>query len=280
MRIGRAFGLLAGLAASAGLGAQDLEQVLPAEKLGAGDLLVIGFQGGWKRFDDAELGPRRVKLWLDQRAMAGLHAVSFANKRRQVALELIRRCVDRNGDGLLQPEERDCGVRLALYGQSLGGSAVTNLAWELRALDIPVLLSVQVESVGYGDEEVPPNVALAANFYQYSGFLPRGEERIRALDPARTLILGNFGFDYDGPRGAAIGAIGQPWWSRLIENHHRIVDRDPQVWRQVEAMILTAYELRTVPYAELHAQANRFAVPDCDRCAGYMVDAAARPAPP
>jgi hypothetical protein len=262
------------MAAASAAAAQDLDQVLPPKRLAGGDLLVIGFQGGWKRFDDAQLGPRMVKLWLEQRALPGLHAATFANRRRQVALELVRRSLDLDGDGLLEPEERDSGVRLVLYGQSLGGSALIKLAWELRALDVPVLLTIQVESVGYGDEEVPPNVALAANFYQYSGFLPRGEERIRALAADRSLILGNFGFDYDGPRGAVIDRIGQPWWSRLFKNHHRIVDRDPQVWRQVEAMILTAYELRRWPPAELRELAARFELPDCDRCEGFIAELA------
>jgi hypothetical protein len=246
-------------------GAQKLEDLATPRPLAAGDLLVIGFQGGWKRHDDATLGPRMVDLWLAERGLPHLHAETFANRRRAVALELVREAMDLDRDGLLEPAERDDGVRLVILGMSLGGSAVIKLAWELRALDLPILLTIQVESVGYGDEEIPPNVALAANFYQYSGFLPRGEQRIRPVDPASTVILGNFGYDYRGPRREALERVGQPWWSRLLRNHHRAVDRDPSIWREVERLVLGASVLRAVPYSELRQYASAFPVPDSDR---------------
>jgi hypothetical protein len=80
---------------------------------------------------------------------------------------------------------------LILYGQSFGGAAVVKLARELEVMGVPVLLTVQVDSVGRGDGIIPANVARAANLFQRNGLFIRGEPKIRAQDPSRTTIIGN-----------------------------------------------------------------------------------------
>src|SRR3990170_4244220 len=123
--------------------------------------LVIGFLGGRQPWNNAKEGTRRL------------------------ALELIRNAFDRNQDGRLDEAERQ-RVRLILYGQSFGGAAVVKLARELQALDIPVLLTVQIDSVGREDAEIPANVQAAANLFQHDGRLIRGEAEIRAEDLQKT----------------------------------------------------------------------------------------------
>jgi len=137
--------------------------------------------------------------------------------------------------GLLSDNEKR-QVRIILYGHSRGGSAMVQLARELNQRGIPVLLTVQVDSVrrfGVDDSKIPPNVARAVNFYQPNGMI-HGRARIRAEDPAKTQILGNFRFDY---KEHPIYCPEYPWYDRTFAKTHTEIDRDPAVWSRVEALI-------------------------------------------
>jgi hypothetical protein len=100
-----------------------------------------------------------------------------------------------------------------------------------------VLLTIQVDSVEKHHENdalIPANVAEAANFYQPHGLL-RGRPRIRAADPERTKILGNFRFDYSK---LPVNCDGEyPWLVRVFARAHAEIECDPGVWNQVEDLI-------------------------------------------
>jgi len=101
-----------------------------------------------------------------------------------------------------------------------------------------VLLTIQVDSVSRGGENgqvIPANVAEAANFYQLDGFL-HGQPQIRAADPARTHILGNFRFDY---KTTPINCKHYPWYDNVFMKPHTEIECDPRVWDQVESLIHT-----------------------------------------
>ena len=168
--------------------------------------LVIGFLGGRDAWDDSSKGVRQLALELRSE---GLLAETFENWRRSVALEAVRDALDRNGDGAIDVQEAGTfqngqnvqNVRLVVYGQSFGAAAVVKFAHELNELDVPIELSVQVDSVGRDDALIPPNVRSAANLYQTDGWFLDGEHPIRAEDPEATRILGNWRFDYSEPPG-------------------------------------------------------------------------------
>lgn len=228
--------LLCLLAAPAAWSTQQPGDFVTPAPMPEGDILVIGFLGGRDRWDDQTKGVRRLALELRAMQLEGVHVETVENARRRVALDLIRRALDRDGDGALDDDER-AAARLILYGQSFGGAAVVKLARELDALGVPVLLTVQIDSVGRGDGVIPPNVRRAANLYQDNGWLIRGEAPIRAADPARTEILGNFRYDYDERK---ISLEGVPWYKSLARAAHAKMDRDPEVWAQVELLLLDA----------------------------------------
>jgi len=181
--------------------------------------LVIGFLGGRQPWNNAKEGTRRL------------------------ALELIRNAFDRNQDGRLDEAERQ-RVRLILYGQSFGGAAVVKLARELQALDIPVLLTVQIDSVGREDAEIPANVQAAANLFQHDGRLIRGEAEIRAEDLQKTKILGNFRFSYQDKQ---VDMSDVTWHKRIFRDAHAKMDRDTEVWTQVEELIVAAIKEKAEP---------------------------------
>lgn len=100
---------------------------------------------------------------------------------------------------------------------------------------MPVLLTVQIDSVGRGDEMIPANVRTAANFYQNTGKLIHGASNIRAEDPDRTAILFNRRIDY---RNRHVQVPNLPWYKKAFRIDHVKMDNDPEVWHAVEQLIL------------------------------------------
>jgi hypothetical protein len=125
---------------------------------------------------------------------------------------------------------------LGVDGHCWGGSEAIALARELKKDGIPVLLTVQVDSVSkihQNDAVIPSNVAQAVNFYQSNG-LVKGRRKIFAADAARTRIIGNFQFDY---RESPLVCGQYPWYDRVFVKPHTQIECDPKVWTQAEALI-------------------------------------------
>jgi pimeloyl-ACP methyl ester carboxylesterase len=196
-----------------------------------GSTLVIGFLGGWERWDDPHRGVR--KLAMELRGIPGVYAETVSNHRQSAALALIQAAFDWNHNGHLDPNEL-AGARIILFGQSLGGAAAVNLARKLQALDIPVLLTMQVDSVGRRDAVIPANVAAAANLFQHDGPPIMGRTRIRAEDPSRTRILGNFQYRYWFKN---VDMSSATWARKHLGGAHARMEQDPKVWAQVGRLI-------------------------------------------
>ena len=229
-------GLLALVIGSTVLSAQRYQDFITPTPLVEGATLVIGFLGGREAWDNDKRGVRKLALKLRAMQLPGVHVETVENTKRPIALALVRSAFDRDRNGRLDERER-ASARLIVYGQSFGGAAVVKFARELDRMGVPILLTVQVDSVGRGDAVIPPNVARAANLFQRDGFTIRGEREIRAADPARTSILGNHRFTYDGKK---IDLSEVSWFKRLLQRAHTKMDFDPEVWALVEKMILGA----------------------------------------
>jgi hypothetical protein len=193
--------------------------------------IVIGFVGGLVRHDDAV----HAEVQLANRLERDYSVRMFENRRGHPALLEVRRLLDTNHDGRLSPDEK-LRARIAIYGHSWGGSETVTLARALGKDGIPVLLTVQVDSVtklGEDDGSIPSNVAQAVNFYQQNGLL-HGRARIHAADASRTQILGNFQSDY---KNNPVNCDGYPWYARVFMKPHIEIESDPSVWGQVESLI-------------------------------------------
>jgi hypothetical protein len=128
--------------------------------------------------------------------------------------------------------------RIILFGHSWGASAVVYLARELEQEDIPVALTIQVDSVRRHSEDdsvIPENVSEAVNFYQSKGII-RGCPRIVAANPARTAVLGNFRFKY---KKEPAECHAYPWYDRLFFQGHTSIECDPHIWSLVDNLIKT-----------------------------------------
>ncbi len=210
----------------------DLTTPLP---LPPGSTLVVGFLGGWDHWNDPDRGVRKLALKL-RGDDPGVFAEALSNHRQAVALRLIQAAFDTNHDGRLDAEER-ARARVILYGQSLGGGAVVNMARKLQTLGIPVLLTVQVDSVGFSDGVIPANVFAAANLFQHDGPPIMGRRTIRPADPSHTRIEGNFQYHY-GSKYVDLSSAS--WRRKVLGRTHTKMELDPEVWTKVEGLIRDA----------------------------------------
>jgi hypothetical protein len=208
-----------------------MRAVWPGEADAAGGapqrLIVIGFMGG--RVDAGNLVHREARLAKDlqERFPLELRAAVFANRDAENALKTLLRLLDQDRDGGLTAEEKS-SARIVIYGHSWGASESVTLARRLNAMHIPVLLTVQVDSVEKRNERdgrIPPNVRKAINFCQSDGLL-HGQSLVEAADPGQTEILGNFESSY---RKNPVSCAGYPWYARAFMKPHIEIENDPLV---------------------------------------------------
>ncbi|HKD51430.1 MAG TPA: hypothetical protein VKB90_11545 [Candidatus Acidoferrum sp.] len=198
-------------------------------------VIVVGFVGGVVKPDDPIRGEVKLAEHLRAEFPSGVYVETFENRRRETALQVILTHLGADRSGLLSENEKR-QARIILYGHSWGGAAMLELARELDRRKVPVLLTVQVDSVKRfrtDDSVIPPNVARAANFYQPNGMI-HGQEEIRAANPTKTQILGNFRFNY---KEHPLHCKEYPWYDRTFAKTHTEIDCDPAVWSRVEALI-------------------------------------------
>jgi hypothetical protein len=207
----------------------------PAGISSASPVIVIGFVGGFVRHDDRVHTEVQLVKRLREEYASAAFVESFANHRGKDAYQAVLHLLDANSDGKLSPEEKQ-NARIIIFGHSWGASETVELARQLEKDGIPVVLTIQVDSVskmGENDAVIPANVAQAANFYQLDGML-HGQPQIRAANPARTRILGNFRSDY---KTKPLSCGQYPWWDRVFMKPHIQIECDPAVWNQVESLI-------------------------------------------
>lgn len=215
--------------------ASPAEAVQPSSPSARNAPIVIGFVGGFVHRDDLRHSEVRLAEKLRAEYGSRAHIRVFENHHSENAYTEVLRWLDDDGTpGLSSPEKRR--ARIVLYGHSWGASAVVDLARQLQNDQIPVLLTIQVDSIskpGIDDRTIPANVVRAVNFYQTGGPL-HGHPEIVAADPARTQILGDFRFDY---KTEPAPCSAYPWFARHFLKGHTSIECDPEVWSRVEALI-------------------------------------------
>jgi hypothetical protein len=197
--------------------------------------IVIGFVGGFVKHDNFAHTEVQLAARLRKAYSLGVEVDTFENSHGEEARRKILDLLDTNRDGALTKSEKQ-NARVIIYGHSWGGSEAITLARELEKDGVPVLLTVQVDSVSklrQDDELIPANVVKAANFYQTNGRL-HGRSTIRAADPRRTSIIGNFQFDY---KASSYKCKGYPWYNRIFAKSHTQIECDPAVWEKAESLI-------------------------------------------
>jgi hypothetical protein len=241
--------IIAGVLVAATIPARAVEAVPVRSATSAN--IVIGFVGGFVGHDNSHHGPvliaRRIRLALPNDTYVRV----FENRRRKRAYDAVLRLLDTNRDGILSAEEKAC-ARIVLFGQSWGASAAVLLARDLQRAGVPVLLTVQVDSVAklwQNDSIIPSNVIEAVNFYQPHGII-HGRPRITAANPEKTAILGNYLTDY---RKQPVDCPDASWADRFFTPGHMQSECDPKLWSHIEDMVLQRLSPSTTA-ASIHPQ--------------------------
>jgi hypothetical protein len=209
--------------------------------------ILVGFVGGFVRHNNPHQGPVIFAQQARHKLPKNSFVRVFENRHRKSAYNTILHLLDYDHDGALSEKEKS-NARIILFGHSWGASAVVLLARELDQAGIPVLLTVQVDSVAkpwQRDDVIPDNVAAAVNFYQPHGFI-HGRSEIRAEDDSKTQIIGNYRFDY---QRAPVKCDGTSWFDRAFMGDHMQSECDPRIWSQVDSLIRQRIEPPQEPIA-------------------------------
>ena len=198
-------------------------------------LLVIGFLGGYVEHTNAIHQEVQLADHLRHEYPSAMNIEVFENHSGPQAHQEILHLLDTDGNGSLSADEKH-KARIVLYGHSWGASEAVTTARALEADGVPVLLTIQIDSVskhGEDDRLIPANVAQAINLYQLDGLL-HGRSQIIAADPSRTTILGNVKFEY---KIKSANCAQYPWFARHFMRAHIEMESDPKVWSRVESLI-------------------------------------------
>src|SRR5689334_21763433 len=187
--------------------------------------MIIGFVGGYISHDNPVHSEVQLAARLRKEYPAGVRVQTYESYRGAQARQDTVNLLDANHDGTLTTAEKQ-DARIVIYGHSWGGAEAIYLARMFEKDGIPVLLTIQVDSIsapGNDDTTIPGNVARAANFYQDHGLL-LGHHDIHAANAARTRIIGNFKFDYEK---SDLTCSEYPWYDRLFAKPHTQIECDP-----------------------------------------------------
>jgi hypothetical protein len=211
--------------------------------------ILIGFVGGFVSHENRHHGPVLLAQRIRPAVPKDTYVRVFENRRRKQAYSAILRLLDTDHDGTLSAEEK-ARAHIVLFGQSWGASAAVLLARDLRRKGVPVLLTVQVDSVAkawQNDAVIPDNVAEAINFYQPHGLI-HGRSQITAANPYRTEILGNYRMDY---KKDPVQCPEASWFDRVFTPGHMQSECDPNLWSQIENMMRQRLSLQSTSAAAL-----------------------------
>ncbi len=197
--------------------------------------IIIGFVGGFVRSDDMKHPEVQFAANLREAYPSEVHAEVFSNHDGKHALRRVLQLLSEDGDGVPTSLDKQ-KARIIIYGHRWGASQAVTLTRDLDRLEIPVTLAILIDSVhkpGHDDAVIPPNVRKFVNFYQTKGFI-HGRSAIRAADPRRTKVIGNFRMAYDDHH---IDCANYPWIARHLNKPHHEIENDPLVWKQISLMI-------------------------------------------
>lgn len=154
-------------------------------------VIVIGFVGGLRSPEDINQGVVQIRNRLRNINCAELQVNTYSHFHWRGVYKNIFQEIDLDHSASLSDEELRQAPKIIIFGHSLGGWAVIKLARRLEKARVPVELTIQLDSVGIGDEVVPGNVKFAINYYQRNQWPIRGEKRIRAEKVSSTNIIDN-----------------------------------------------------------------------------------------
>lgn len=153
-------------------------------------ILYAGFVGAMESAGHKNSGVVQIRDTLRGPAYSDVCAESFMPIAWNSGLNWILKHFPSHA-GPLTPEELADAPHLILVGHSTGGWAMLAVARDLRDKDIPVELTVQIDSVGITDYTVPRNVKEGAIFHAWDVLMFMTRKSVRLEDPIHTKLVAN-----------------------------------------------------------------------------------------
>jgi hypothetical protein len=160
-------------------------------------IIYLGFVGALEPGSNKYSGVVQIRKTLQGRDFSDICAKSFSpyvwTKGRDWLMKHFP-----SHPGVLTPAELDAAPKVILVGHSMGGWAMMSVARELRDRDIPVELTIQMDSVGITDITIPRNVKSAAIFHARDMLMFITTKHVRREDPNYTEVVADITVDGAG----------------------------------------------------------------------------------
>jgi hypothetical protein len=153
-------------------------------------IIYLGFVGALEPPNNKYSGVVQIREALQAREYSDVCAQSFSPYTWQEGRDWLLKHFPSHA-GALTFDEIQRAPKVILVGHSMGGWAILSIARELRSRNIPVELTVQVDSVGITDHTVPKNVKSAAIFHANDALMFMTTKHVRREDPAHTKLVAN-----------------------------------------------------------------------------------------
>ena len=247
--------VLGGTCIAGAQGAEPARALTSFTDPSGGNVIIIGFVGGFVSPDDAKHPEVQFAAYLRDRYPFA-HAEVFGNHHGQKALHWLAHLLDSEHNDSMTSAKREPAT-IILYGHSWGAFEIISFAQQLRKMNIPVALTIQVDTInkpGRKITAIPDNVASAINFYQTRGPL-HGVPKIVAANPAQTRIIGNIPMTYED---RPINCNNYSWYSRLFNKPHHEIENDLRVWDEAGSLINSSLSNKTLIVETASPSNSRF----------------------
>jgi len=151
-------------------------------------IIYLGFVGALETSDDKYSGIVQIRQTLQDKDYSDVCAKSFTPYTWTEGRDWLLKHFPAHS-GVLAAQELGNAPRVILLGHSMGGWAMLAVARELSSRDIPVELTIQVDSVGITDHTIPRNVKSAAIFHANDVLMFMTTKHVRREDPQHTKIV-------------------------------------------------------------------------------------------
>jgi pimeloyl-ACP methyl ester carboxylesterase len=151
-------------------------------------IVFLGFVGALEPSNNKYSGVVQIRKTLQEKEYSDICANSFSPYAWTDGRDWLLTHFPSH-PGPLTPEELQQSPKVILVGHSMGGWAMLSVARELRSRDIPVELTIQVDSVGITDYTIPRNVKSAAIFHANDVLMFMTTKHFRREDPDHTKLV-------------------------------------------------------------------------------------------
>jgi hypothetical protein len=151
-------------------------------------IIYLGFVGALEPANNKNSGVNQIRDTLQGKEYPDVCAKSFSPHIWIEGRDWLLKYFPAHA-GTLTPEELQHSPKVILVGHSMGGWAIMSVARELRSRDIPVELTIQVDSVGITDYTIPRNVKSAAIFHANDVLMFMTTKHMRMEDPEHTKMV-------------------------------------------------------------------------------------------